>query len=50
MKSLEHERLERAKEFHNQQKEKAQKRERAIAAANKQLGEAAVRFLETYVE
>ena len=50
VKNLEHQRLERAKEFYNQKKENAQKRERALAAANKQLGAAAVKFLETYVE
>ena len=50
VRSLEVERLGRAKEFHQKQKEVAQRKERAIAAANQQLGAAAVKFLETYVE
>ena len=50
MKNLEAKRLEKAAEYYKQKKQEEAKKQRAIAAANKQLGAAAVKFLETYVE
>ena len=50
VKNLEAKRLEKAAEYYEQKKAEAAKKERAIAAANQQLGDAIVKFLETYVE
>ena len=50
VKDLEQKRLEKNTQKHAAQKEYIQKKNRAIAAVNKQLGDAAVKFLETYIE
>lgn len=50
VKNLEAKRLEKYAEDHKAYKEQQAKKERAIAAVNKELGAAAVKFLETYVE
>ncbi|KAH0793797.1 Rpl16ap [Histomonas meleagridis] len=50
VKALEEKRIAKAAELHEAKKAEKEKKQRAIAAANKQLGEAAVKFLETYVE
>lgn len=50
VRDLEAKRAERIAEAHKAHKEALAKRQRAVAAANKELGEAAVRFLETYTE
>ncbi|KAK8866689.1 60S ribosomal protein L13A [Tritrichomonas musculus] len=47
---LEDKRKEEAAKRYEQSKNDAKKRAQALQAANKQLGEAAVRFLDTYVE
>ena len=50
VKDLEEKRLAKHAEQHKAYKAEAAKKERAIAEVNKQLGAAAVKFLETYVE
>ena len=50
VKNQEAKRLEKIAENHKAAKEALAKKERAIAAVNKELGAAAVKFLETYIE